>query len=140
MAERFLLAYEGEYDQPLLLIPVPLTPSRRCERGYNQAQYLAESLQDRLLEKGVQAELDKDVLQKHRETKLQKQASSKERLENVEGAYHVHKRTVCKGRTILLVDDIMTTGATGSECAKLLLSAGAREVIFLTATALPEEK
>ena len=140
MAEKFLEGYEAELSPPLLLIPIPLTPTRLRERGYNQAQRLAESLQQRLLERWVQAELDGEVLQKQRETKLQKQTSGKERAENVQGAYHVHKRTACKGKTILLIDDIMTTGATGSECAKLLLSAGAKEVIFLTATALPEQK
>ena len=140
MAEKFLGCYEGETGDTLLLIPVPLTASRLRERGYNQAQRLAESLQGRLLERGVAAELDNDVLQKRRETKLQKQASAKERMENVEGAYHIHKRKACQGRTILLIDDIMTTGATGDECAKLLLAAGAKEVVFLTATALPEQK
>jgi predicted amidophosphoribosyltransferase len=61
-------------------------------------------------------------------------------MENASGAYHVHKRAFCKGRTILLIDDIMTTGATGSECAKLLLGAGAKEVYFLVAAATPEKK
>ena len=62
------------------------------------------------------------------------------RLENASGAYHVHKRTACKNKTILLIDDIMTTGATGSECARVLFAAGAAEVVFLTAAALPERK
>ena len=140
MAEKFLESYEERTALPLLIIPIPLTANRIRERGYNQAQRLAESVQNRLIEKGLDAELDCDILQKSRETKLQKQASAKERAENVEGAYHVHKRKACQDKIILLVDDIMTTGATGSECARLLLSAGAKEVIFLTATALPEQK
>ncbi len=139
-AERFLEIYGLEQDNPLLIVAIPLTKERLRERGYNQAERLAESVETRLIDKGVNAELDSEVLQKRKETKLQKQTSGKERAENVQGAYHVHKRKACKGKTVLLVDDIMTTGATGSECAKLLLSAGAKEVIFLTATALPERK
>lgn len=140
MAEKFLESRKEETAEPLLIIPVPLTANRLRERGYNQAQRLAESLHERLTERGVAAELEEDLLQKRRETKPQKQASAKERAENVEGAYHVHKRKACKDKTVLLVDDIMTTGATGSECAKRLLSAGAKDVVFLTATALPEQK
>lgn len=139
MAERFLNVYNGEEDA-FLILPVPLTKDRLCERGYNQAQRLAESVERRLTERGFEAELDCEVLQKRRETKLQKQALGKAREENVQGAYHVHKRKACEGKRILLIDDIMTTGATGNECAKLLLSAGAKEIIFLTATARPEQK
>lgn len=140
MADAFIKAYGLEHAESLLIVAIPLTKERLQERGYNQAERLAESVEARLNEKGIEAELDSDVLQKRRETKLQKQSSRKERAENVQGAYHVHKRKVCKGKTVLLIDDIMTTGATGSECAKLLLSAGAKEVIFLTAASLPEQK
>ena len=61
-----------------------------------------------------------------------------ERIENVGGAYHVHLRKECRERVIVLVDDIMTSGATGSECAERLLNAEAKEVVFLVAAALPE--
>ncbi len=140
MAEKFLEIYGLEQESPLLIVAIPLTKERLRERGYNQAERLAESVEARLIHKGVNAELDSGVLQKRKEIKPQKQTSGKERAENVHGAYHVHKRALCKGKRVLLVDDIMTTGATGSECARLLLSAGAKEVIFLTATALPEQK
>lgn len=139
MAEKFLES-RTVADGDFLILPVPLTQERLRVRGYNQAERLAESVEKRLVERGFEVELDNEVLQKRRETKLQKQASAKARTENVQGAYHVHKRMACKGKSILLIDDIMTTGATGSECAKLLLSAGAREVILLTAAALPEKK
>jgi predicted amidophosphoribosyltransferase len=62
------------------------------------------------------------------------------RMENVAGAYHVHQRKECRGRTIVLVDDIMTTGATGSECASRLQSADAAAVVLLVSAALPEQK
>ena len=124
----------------LLLLPVPLTKEREKERGYNQSEELSRVVAKRLAEKGVLVEMDMQTLVKCRETRQQKHLGIVQRMENASGAYHVHKRAFCKGRTILLIDDIMTTGATGSECAKLLLGAGAKEVYFLVAAALPEKK
>lgn len=127
-------------EETLLLLPVPLTQEKRRERGYNQAEELAEAVCARLIENGYAAEMDVSVLEKRRDTPQQKHLGFSARAENVSGAYHVHKRKACQGKTIVLVDDVMTTGATGSECAKLLLSAGAKAVWFLTATSLPESK
>ena len=127
-------------EEEILLVPVPLTESRKKERGYNQSERLAEAVEKRLNEAGINACLDTELLEKHRETELQKQKTRRERVENVHGAYHVKKRKECREKTILLVDDILTTGATGSECARLLLSANAKRVIFLVAAALPEQK
>ncbi len=137
---RELLKTEREFSSPLLLVPVPLTAKRRRERGYNQAERLAEGVREYLTERGVEVELDFGVLTKERETKLQKQMSRREREENVGGAFLVRKRKTCRGRIVVLVDDICTTGATGSECAKKLRSAGAERVYFLTAAILPENK
>ena len=139
MAEKFLSVLGSEWDS-LLIIPVPLTKKRLRERGYNQAERLAEGVQAYLNRAGISVETDFSILEKKRETVAQKDVMGKEREENVKGAYHLHKRAVCKGRTVLLVDDIMTTGSTGSECARLILNAGAEKVFFLTATALPEQK
>ncbi len=136
MADAFL-AQELEYTQPILIFAVPATESSLEERGYNQAELLAESVQNRLEEKGVSTER-KEGLKKVRETQAQKKMSGKERAKNVEGAYALRNRGICKGRTVLLVDDILTTGATGNECAKKIIAAGAREVYFLTATSVPE--
>ena len=89
---------------------------------------------------GDGVELDFAVLEKRRETEAQKQKTAKERIENVKGAYHVHKRKACEGKTVLLIDDVLTTGATGSECAKLLLSAKAKRVLFIVAGARDEKR
>lgn len=144
MADYFIERYEeieGFADgESLLVIPVPLTEKRRRERGYNQAEELAEAFCKRLEERGYGAELRTDILEKRRETAQQKHMDYNARLENAAGAYHVHLRTECRDRTVILVDDIMTTGATGSECASRLLSAGASEVFFLVGAALPERK
>ena len=129
-----------EENETLLLLPVPTTPEKRRERGYNQAEDIAEAVCARFTEAGYAAETDFSVLEKRRDISQQKHLGFAARAENVSGAYHVHKRKACRDRAIVLVDDIMTTGATGSECAKLLLSAGAKAVWFLTATSLPESK
>ena len=156
MAECFALgysermqAYEGDRYEPntknrltdeesILIVPVPLTNAKKQERGYNQSAELARAVMHSLYKHGIKAELDCDVLQKRRETKQQKQSGYRARKENVEGAYHVHKRKVCQNRVIILIDDIMTTGATASECASRLFGAGAKEVYALMAAALPE--
>ena len=146
MAESLLTAYEGAEkclqaeEETLLLIPVPLTKTRLRERGYNQAALLADRVFEVLQEKGYRVELREDILLKRRDTAQQKHMDFSSRMENVAGAYHVAKRKECRGRRVVLIDDILTTGATGSECASRLLSAGASEVIFLTAASLPEQK
>jgi len=145
MAEYFLQTYKemerfSTDGEALLVIPVPMTEERRRLRGYNQAEELASAFCARLLEKGVAVELREDVIEKCRDTAQQKHMDYVSRMENVAGAYHVHQRKLCKGRTVVLIDDIMTTGATGSECASRLLSAGAVEVIFLVAASRPELK
>ena len=146
MAESLLLqcedmqAFLGEGEESLLLIPVPLTKKRLRERGYNQASLLAERVFEVLLEKGYRVELREDILVKRRDTAQQKHMNFSSRMENVAGAYHVARRKACRGRSMVLIDDILTTGATGSECASRLLSAGAADVVFLTGASLPEQK
>ncbi len=129
----------AEKEEALLVLPVPMTAERKKERGYNQAAELAIAVYARLRSSGLEAELDTGVLCKRREASPQKQLGYVARAENVAGLFHVHKRSACKGRTVVLVDDIMTTGATGSECAARLLGAGAKTVYFLIAAALPEQ-
>lgn len=141
MAEECIRLYgERMREETFLILPVPMTESREKERGFNQAMELAEIFTSVLQEKGFQTELDVEILQKIRESGPQKRMDFRARKENVAGAYHVHKRKACRDRIIILIDDIMTTGATGSECADRLYGAGAKEVIFFTATALPERR
>ncbi len=140
MAAFFIKACTELTGEPLLLLPVPTTRARRRERGCNQAERLAESACAFFCEEGVEGETDFTLLVKTRETKPQKRMSRKERAENVHGAYRVVNREKCKGKTVVLVDDVTTTGSTGNEIAKKLLRAGAKEVYFLTAAAAPERK
>ena len=141
--DRYLANFLGEEmakyyletcdEKEVIVTCVPLTKEKTVSRGYNQAWELAQVIANEL---GV--EFDGEILIKQRETPQQKNLSAKERRENVSGTYRVHKRTKVKAKQVLLIDDIMTTGATGSECARILKNAGASKVIFLTVSALKE--
>ena len=136
-ADTYLKAHPTE---DVVIIPVPMTKDKIRERGYNQAIHLAESVYERLQACGYSVAIDTELLQKKRNTAPQKRMTYTERMENVAGAYHVHKRKECRGKTVLLIDDVMTTGATASECSARLFGAGAEKVLFLSASALEERK
>ncbi len=140
MCRYFLNAVADNGRKNLFVVPVPLTAEKRKKRGYNQAEDLAEHIYETLGKVGVDCAMDLEVLQKKRETENQKRLGFFDRAENVAGVYHVHKRKACKGKTVLLIDDIMTTGATASACAKLLLSAGADRVYALCLASVPERR
>lgn len=109
-----------------LLMPVPLHPRRLRARGFNQSLLLARCVASR-----TGADLDFLSLRRTRFTKPQTELSSEERKKNVRKAFEVVKPEAVKGRTILLVDDVATTGSTLSECAKALKRAGANSVLCL---------
>lgn len=116
-----------------LFVPVPTSEARRRERGYNQAEELTKAI---VTLGGYRAEYG--LLVQTRATPAQKTMDRNSRAENVRGAYRVHKRALCKGRTIVLVDDVRTTGATGNECGRVLMNAGAEKVYAVVAAATPE--
>lgn len=104
-----------------LVIPVPIHPRRRYERGFNQAEYLVRAF--------PAAQVQIDTLERHRYTKQQVGQSPFERSENVANAFTVNGDL--GGRDVLLVDDVFTSGATARECAKTLLAAGAGSIQVL---------
>lgn len=106
-----------------LLVPVPLHPGRLRERGFNQAELLAQALAGRL---GRPCE--PGALVRRRETAPQAGLSAAARRRNVVGAFAVRRQARVAGRPLVLVDDVVTTGATVQACARVLLAAGAREV------------
>ena len=110
------------------LVAVPLAPSRQRQRGFNQAHLLAREL-GRQLELPV---LD-DTCRRVRATALQTGLTRAQRLENVRGSFAPGPRAhLLAGRDILLIDDVLTTGATLSACARTLGRAGARRICALT--------
>jgi ComF family protein len=106
-----------------LVVPVPLHRRRRRARGFNQAEELARHL-------GLEWE---DVLRRTRATPSQTDLPAAQRHANVRNAFAVRRRHEVDGLTVLLVDDVSTTGATLDACASVLRRAGAREVRALTA-------
>jgi len=110
-----------------LLIPVPLHPKRLRERGFNQSLLLVKALSHRT---GIPYE--KRLLQKKRQTLPQVELSGREREKEVRNSFRIIKREALLGKTILLVDDVYTTGATVNECAKVLLAAGAERIDVFT--------
>lgn len=114
------------------MIPVPLGKKRLKERGYNQVALVARPLAYQL---GWRYE--PDALWKRRETRSQVGLSVSQRSENVHEAYQADPERV-KGKPVLIMDDVATTGSTISACTAALLSAGAEDVYVLTiARALP---
>ena len=102
---------------------VPLHPARRRERGYNQAWRLATGLANRL---GVPA--IEDVLVRVRHTSAQARLDPERRRRNLAGAFQVREPQRYRERKVLIVDDVLTTGATLEACLGTLAGAGARPV------------
>ncbi|HBB49781.1 TPA: hypothetical protein DEQ22_02610 [Candidatus Nomurabacteria bacterium] len=117
-----------------VLIPIPLSKKRCRERGYNQAELICQELiKINNLRHGVYLKLEKDILIKPKDTKHQAHIENRsERLKNIIGSFTVKNSEIIKGRNIILIDDILTTGATLSEARKVLKRAGARKVIAFT--------
>lgn len=115
-----------------VLVPIPLGKKRLKERGYNQVGLVARPLAYQL---GIRYE--PDALWKTRETRSQVGLTISERSENVRDAYQADSK-LAKDKSVLLMDDVATTGSTISACTAALRAAGAQEVYVLTiARALP---
>lgn len=110
------------------LVPVPLYPAKEREREFNQAERLAVHLAHAL---GIP--LNNSWLRRVIPTRTQTRLSREQRAANVRRAFALRAGVKLRGERVILVDDVFTTGATTSACAKTLLDAGAREVCVWTA-------
>jgi ComF family protein len=126
LTQRLMAAFEeGDMPAPTLLLPVPLSAERLRERGYNQAWELA-----RRLGRALRCEADAHLLLRVKDTPHQLAFPPEQRAGNVRAAFAVEPRRLAelRGRSVTLVDDVMTTGATAGEIARVLLQAGASDV------------
>lgn len=116
-----------------VIVPVPLHPSRERERGFNQAALLARGLVHQLDQTRARRapRVETRCLARTRPTPPQTGLSAEERRANVAGVFAVDRPELIRSRVVVLVDDVMTTGATLSACAAALKSAGARRVLAL---------
>ena len=119
-----------------ILIPIPLSKNRYRERGYNQAELICRELAKINRERGnANLKLENNILIKPKETEHQARIENRQkRLKNILGSFSVKNEKVelVKGRNIILIDDIATTGATLNEARKILKQVGAGKIIAFT--------
>jgi len=128
---KIMINFIKEYSLPVnyldFIIPMPLHKTKLREREFNQAEILSMH---------IAKEFNKDsisnILLRHRQTKTQTELKNKDRFLNVANSFSVDSRSDLKGKNILLIDDVLTTGATSSEAALALKKAGAQTVFVLT--------
>jgi ComF family protein len=119
-----------ELSNDIMVVPVPLHASKRRQRGFNQAELIAQNALKTMHEKRFQ--LATNVLQRVRPTISQVGLTRHQRQENIRGAFKVVHLSKVSGRDVLLVDDVMTTGTTAAECARVLRRAKAKNVWVAT--------
>ena len=115
-------------EKPDLIIPVPLHYMRLIKRKYNQSALLANEIS-----KLTDIKCDLFSLKRCKNTVPQVKFAGRERIRNIRGAFVVKKPENIKGKNIVLIDDVMTTGSTLKECAIALKKAGAKKIYALTA-------
>lgn len=128
LGDKILTRREFKID---LILPVPLHSLKQAERGYNQSDFIAKGLNKKLKSK-----FDKTLLKRIRFTPSQTNFDSLERKENVREAFEIRNVKLIKGKNVCIVDDVITTGSTIKECAKILNENGAAN-IYAVSVALP---
>lgn len=127
---KLIIRYLNEFTGLLkvdMIIPVPLHPKRLDERGFNQVELLSWTITKRFDIPTVSG-----LLFRKKETTPQFDLPKKERYTNIKGAFEVKGKKFLEGKSVLLIDDIYTTGSTVAECTKTLKTAGALKVYILT--------
>lgn len=123
LARHLVHAFGEGLPRPDVLLPVPLSPKRQRQRGFNQAQMLAQ-----VIGQAVQIPQRSDWLQRTGDTPAQQKLDAVARRRNLRGAFAVSPRAQVKARHVALIDDVLTTGATAQQLARLLIRAGAARV------------
>jgi len=131
----FIQSYHFDIDQFDVIVPIPLSSTRLRERGYNQSQLLAEEIAHY-----YNIHLSINNLIKVLHTKNQANLSRKNRWTNVQRAFKIKTPNEYRQKAVLIIDDLLTTGATASEAGHMLKIAGAKTVGVLTLAIAPQEK
>lgn len=119
------------FEKPVL-VPVPLSKRRLRERGYNQSLLIAREIVN--IDKGNNFELAEGAVEKIKDTPAQTSLKRAEREKNIIGCFAVILPKTVRGRNIIILDDVYTTGSTIGELRKVLIEAGAKKVIGFTLT------
>lgn len=117
--------HSNDFKDEDMILPVPISKEKLKKRGYNQSNLLARNFE-------ITNKVNYDILTKIKETESQTTKNREERLKNLQGCFVVLDRSLIKGKKILLIDDVFTTGATCLTIAKLLKKCGAMQVKCLT--------
>lgn len=128
---RLIIEFIKEYSLPMdfvdLIVPIPLHETKLREREFNQAQILGGHIA-----KEFNKIVSDDILIRNRYTNSQTGLEFEKRLSNIKGSFSISGKNSVKGKNILLLDDVLTTGATSSEAAYILKNSGANIVFVLT--------
>jgi len=125
LAQKYQEAFDGVNID--VIVPVPLTKKKQIIRGYNQSWEIAKRFAE-----VVDLTADDKIVAKVNDTQEQARLSGKEREENILDAFEVNLPERVEGKSVLIIDDVMTTGSTASEIARALKKAKAKEVYLLT--------
>ena len=120
--------YKFSTGSPILVIPVPITHNKKSLRGYNQSEIIAKNFCNQI-NKNIFKFSNKIIFKKSNTIPQARLTNRKKRLENIKGSFEIKKPTEVKGKTIIIIDDVTTTGGTMLEIMKVLKKSGAKKVV-----------
>lgn len=124
---KFILNNQSLYNEIDAIIPVPAHKKRADQRGIDQVLLLGKNIS-----KNLNLKLEKNNLQRIRYTALQTDLSKEGRIKNVINAFIIKNTKKISKKSVILIDDLFTTGSTVNECARVLINSGAKNVRVLT--------
>jgi len=135
LASYMLPLYIKSYFNADFIVFIPMTAKKQRKRGYNQAELIAREFSERC---GI--EVKDDIIYKRSETESQVGKSREERQKNLSGSFGIRNAEELENKTVLLIDDVLTTGTTADTVSELFKKKGAKEVFVLTAASVQTER